>query len=74
MPCTLRVLLLLQSPHLGVCALPQQKLAMCTALDDATAIKDKDALGVHDGGQTMCDDQRGMAAGDTVKLGLDGFF
>jgi hypothetical protein len=69
----LRFFLLLQDPHLEVGAGALEQLAVRAALDDAAVVHDQDLVGVHDGGETVRDDQRGVAAGDAVQLGLDRF-
>ena len=47
---------------------------MGAAFDQRAFIEDKDAVGVDDGGEAVCDDEAGAVFGDLVERVLDLFF
>ena len=67
----LRFFLLLQGPHLRVRTVTLQKLAMRSAFNDSPCIQNKNLIRVHDSGEPMRDNERGVSGRNSIQLSLD---
>src|SRR5207253_7786817 len=66
--------LALPVPHAGIETAVREQLLVCPALDDHALVEHDDFVGTDDGGEPVCDDERGAVSRHPVERVLDFLF